>query len=505
MVGRPVGSINKTKDRTLENYVEAKEKEKEMECRMKVMLKELEVMKKGLEEGFARIAGEMRESLKKQMEQFKRQMRKEREGREEEKRKEKQEWKQEKEGLVERIWILEKEYEKREKEKRKRNIIIREVNFDEINVEKEIENFLQEQLKVAIIIEKVHLIKVEKNTEEKKLTLATLGNWQMKLQVMKKERELKRGIYIDDDLTRRERELQEKVRRAARQEKEKGRKVRIGCYNYADLYLLHSKDKTCTTVQKQSRQQSFSSSVFHKQYTGRTLLFLVEQYNKFFSFVTFYPYNMSEVFAEHIADSLSDYSIHSEDSDVIIEDSDSDVGPRRRSRAVPLQDSSDPDDSDNSTDCEMPTESHNYKEVWSDVDEIPNIPDFTELLMTNGTRVCGTIRQNRGVPESLRHLKWKTGEYRWKRKGEVLVQAWKPKQKVVYMISTIHSAELMKANKTHWKTKQEIIKPHSVTEYNKYMMGVDLADQYLSYYHYHEKNCEVDKEDSVVSFKLRNV
>ncbi|XP_053990571.1 uncharacterized protein LOC128882827 [Hylaeus volcanicus] len=86
---------------------------------------------------------------------------------------------------------------------------------------------------------------------------------------------------------------------------------------------------------------------------------------------------MSEVFAEHIADSLLDCSIHSEDSDEIIEDSDSDVGPRRRSRAVPLQDSSDPDDSDNSTDCEMPPESHNYRGVWSDVDEIPNIPDFT--------------------------------------------------------------------------------------------------------------------------------
>lgn len=102
--------------------------------------------------------------------------------------------------------------------------------------------------------------------------------------------------------------------------------------------------------------------------------------------------------------------------------------------------------------------------------------------MTHGTRVSGTIRPNRDVPESLRHLRLKTGEYRCKRKGDVLVQAWKLKQKVVYMVSTIHSGELMKTNKIHWKTKQEMIKPHSVIKYNKYMMGVDLADQYLSYY-----------------------
>ena len=51
----------------------------------------------------------------------------------------------------------------------------------------------------------------------------------------------------------------------------------------------------------------------------------------------------------------------------------------------------------------------------------------------------------------------------------------------LYMVSTIHSGQLTKMNKIHWKTKKEIIKPHSIINYNKHMMGVDLADQYLSY------------------------
>lgn len=50
---------------------------------------------------------------------------------------------------------------------------------------------------------------------------------------------------------------------------------------------------------------------------------------------------MSEIINEHIADSLSDYSIHSEDSDIEVEDSDSDVDPRRKSihysiQAIPM-------------------------------------------------------------------------------------------------------------------------------------------------------------------------
>lgn len=52
----------------------------------------------------------------------------------------------------------------------------------------------------------------------------------------------------------------------------------------------------------------------------------------------------------------------------------------------------------------------------------------------------------------------------------------------IYLISTIHSAEMKESQNTDRKTKQKIIKPNAVIDYNHYMKGVDRADQYLSYY-----------------------
>lgn len=80
---------------------------------------------------------------------------------------------------------------------------------------------------------------------------------------------------------------------------------------------------------------------------------------------------MSEIINEHIPDSLVDNSINSKDSEV--ENSDRDVSQRRRSWAILLQHSS---DSDDSSDCEISTESYRYSEVRSDVDKITSIPDF---------------------------------------------------------------------------------------------------------------------------------
>lgn len=39
---------------------------------------------------------------------------------------------------------------------------------------------------------------------------------------MSKKKDLEKGIYIEDDLTRKEREIQQKLRELAREEREKG-------------------------------------------------------------------------------------------------------------------------------------------------------------------------------------------------------------------------------------------------------------------------------------------
>lgn len=86
-------------------------------------------------------------------------------------------------------------------------------------------------------------------------------------------------------------------------------------------------------------------------------MLLVEQYNKSYYSGSSCPYNMNEVINECIADPLSDYSIHSEDFDIQIEDSDSSVPPRKRSKVGPLQYSSNLDDSiqNVSNDYDLPT------------------------------------------------------------------------------------------------------------------------------------------------------
>lgn len=49
------------------------------------------------------------------------------------------------------------------------------------------------------------------------------------------------------------------------------------------------------------------------------------------------------------------------------------------------------------------------------------------------------------------------------------------------MISTIHQARMIQTQKINRKTGDLIQKPETILEYNKYMKGVDLADQYLAY------------------------
>ena len=50
------------------------------------------------------------------------------------------------------------------------------------------------------------------------------------------------------------------------------------------------------------------------------------------------------------------------------------------------------------------------------------------------------------------------------------------------MISTIHDATFVNTGRKDRKTNMEIKKPYAVVQYNKFLKGVDRADQYLSYY-----------------------
>jgi len=61
-----------------------------------------------------------------------------------------------------------------------------------------------------------------------------------------------------------------------------------------------------------------------------------------------------------------------------------------------------------------------------------------------------------------------------------MVQMWKDRRLV--RISTIHNATVVSTGRKDRKTNMEIKKPCALIQYNKFMKGVDRADQYLNYY-----------------------
>jgi len=52
----------------------------------------------------------------------------------------------------------------------------------------------------------------------------------------------------------------------------------------------------------------------------------------------------------------------------------------------------------------------------------------------------------------------------------------------VQIISTIHDATIVNTGWKDKKTNMEVKKAYAVVQYNKFMKGIDRADQYLSYY-----------------------
>jgi hypothetical protein len=50
------------------------------------------------------------------------------------------------------------------------------------------------------------------------------------------------------------------------------------------------------------------------------------------------------------------------------------------------------------------------------------------------------------------------------------------------MISKIHDATIVNKGTKDRKTNMEIKNPYAVVQYNKFIKGIDRADQYLSFY-----------------------
>ncbi len=130
------------------------------------------------------------------------------------------------------------------------------------------------------------------------------------------------------------------------------------------------------------------------------------------------------------------------------------------------------------------------------VDHFYTSPKLFKDLFKMNIGACGTYRENRkGCPKTKNNaLKKKDarGSIRWIRADPVVYVKWLDTREVS-VCSTIHEAysgqivkRRIRTEDGGWTTK-DIPCPTPVTEYNKYMGGVDLSDQLIQYYTVHHK------------------
>ena len=77
------------------------------------------------------------------------------------------------------------------------------------NSEETVKEFIREKLKIETEIERAQKIR---RGGKVKIIVATMKSKEEKIRVMKEKRKLEKGIYIDDDMTRKEREIQQQIR-----------------------------------------------------------------------------------------------------------------------------------------------------------------------------------------------------------------------------------------------------------------------------------------------------
>ena len=109
---------------------------------------------------------------------------------------------------------------------------------------------------------------------------------------------------------------------------------------------------------------------------------------------------------------------------------------------------------------------------------------FTELRL-QGFGACGTLRLNRrGVPPEAKQS-LKKGERRGIPLDSTMnVVQWHDKR-IVSILSTIHGDNTVSVERRSRHAvggRETVEKPEAITEYNRYMGGVDRGDQLLSYY-----------------------
>jgi hypothetical protein len=131
----------------------------------------------------------------------------------------------EKADWTKRMKMIEEKMEQREKKERKNNVIITGIGAKSGNIERGMEEWLEREIGVKVNVKEA--FKINKD----KMMLAKIESWEQKKNILLNKSKLKKEderMYIDDNLTKEERETQKKLRELAREERNRRKRVKIG-------------------------------------------------------------------------------------------------------------------------------------------------------------------------------------------------------------------------------------------------------------------------------------
>ncbi|XP_044755086.1 uncharacterized protein KIAA2012-like [Coccinella septempunctata] len=182
--------------------------------------KEMDI--ENLERMFQRMMEEMKLEIRRNTEEVKLEMK----NLKEEMKKREMKWEDERKELEGRIKVLEEKADREEKMKRKNNIVVKNLKVYDGKEKEEVKKLVDEELNLKVDITKAY--KINRGTKVE-MIVAEIASWDQKQNIMKAKQRLKgKDIYIDNDLTLKERQVQKQILEISRVEKSKEKKVRVG-------------------------------------------------------------------------------------------------------------------------------------------------------------------------------------------------------------------------------------------------------------------------------------
>ena len=128
------------------------------------------------------------------------------------------------------------------------------------------------------------------------------------------------------------------------------------------------------------------------------------------------------------------------------------------------------------------TEDIHYKGYNFYFDNYYTSPLLCKTLYDYGSGSCGTVRTTRkGIPKEFRDKKLSKGEITTYSDLPITGIKWMDKRPVS-LLSTIHDDSVTRRSRFSSRGIEMVQKPVMIQEYNKYMGGVDKADQLVTYY-----------------------